>query len=284
MYPILVSIGPLHIYSFSVFLIFAWFVFSFVFWRHLRSQAVAEERIFDLTFYATIAAIVGGRLGFVLLHPALFQGDWLAVAAIWVQPGLSLYGALLAGLGFLVPLSRSYKVRLGYVLDGFGWAFPAALAVGKISSLLDGSEAGIAANIPWAVSYVGHLYRRHPVQMYELLGLILILVVLMFISRKAKVRRWPYGIIGIWFFVLFAPVMFSLEFFKESSVYFSLRANQWVQVFLFAEALGAFYVRGGGREVVRPMIGRVKRAVTKRLGEFYGRISQRRSGDNQTTS
>ncbi len=283
MYPILFSIGPVHIYSFSVFLILSWLVFSFLFWRYLRSQAVTEERIFDLTFYATLAAIVGGRVGFVLMHPELFEGDFLAMAALWVQPGLSLYGALLAGVGVFIAFARSYKVRLGHVLDAFGIAFPVSLLFGGIGSLLDGSEVGLAADLPWAVAYVGHVGRRHPVQAYELVALVAIIVIILLLSARAARRRWPYGILGIWFFLLFSPVMFSIEFFKESSVYFSLRANQWVQVFLFAEALGAFYVRGGGRESMRVGLGRAKLFIGDRIGALYGRISKRRSGNNQST-
>ncbi|KKU87964.1 MAG: Prolipoprotein diacylglyceryl transferase [Candidatus Gottesmanbacteria bacterium GW2011_GWA2_47_9] len=284
MFPVLFSIGPVHIYSFSVFLILGWLVFSFVFWRHLRSQAVAEDRIFDLTFYGTLAALAGARIGFAALHPELFGGDLLAVAALWVQPGLSLYGGLLAGLGMLVPMSRAYKVRLGHVLDGFGWAFPAAVLIGKVGSLLDGSEVGIPADIPWAISYVGHVGRRHPIQAYEMLGLACILVLLMIFSRRAAAHKWPYGIIGIWFFMVFAPVMFVLEFLKESGVYLTLRANQWVQVFLFAEALGAFYVRGGGREAMRPVAGSVRRGAGQVLRGIYAKFPKRRSGEHPTSS
>ncbi len=284
MFPILFSIGPIHIYSFSVFLILAWLTFSFAFWRHLRSQAIVEDRIFDLTFYATLAAIAGGRIGFVLQHPELFEGDMLAIVALWVQPGLSLYAAILAGVGMLITLSRGYKVRLGHVLDALALAFPVALLIGKIGSLLDGSEVGIAANLPYAVSYVGHVGRRHPVQVYEMVALAGIFLAIVLLSRRAASNKWPYGIIGIWFFLLLAPTMFVLEFFKESGVYLTLRANQWVQVFLFAEALGAFYVRGGGREAMRPIAATVRQRVSHFFRGIYAKLSKRRSGESTTAS
>ncbi|MBI5448757.1 prolipoprotein diacylglyceryl transferase [Candidatus Gottesmanbacteria bacterium] len=261
MFPILFSIGPLQIFNFSIFLIAGWLVFSFVFWKLLRAVAVPEDRIFDLTFYATIAAIVGGRLGYVFLHRDLFANDWLATAALWVVPGLSLYGALIAGLAMLVALARSYRVRLGHVLDSVAYAFPAALILGKIGSLLDGAEVGLSAALPWAVSYAGHVGRRHPVQVYELLWLIVVLVLIWLLGKRGERDKWPYGLVGIWFVLLFSIGEFALEFFKENPVYLGLRANQWVLVALFAESLGAFYVRGGGREKIRPVIANIKRSI-----------------------
>ena len=59
--------------------------------------------------------------------------------------------------------------------------------------------------------------------------------------------------------------MFPLEFAKESRVYWTLSANQWILIALFAEALGAFYVRGGGRETIRPFINR----IFTRIGRIF---------------
>lgn len=271
MFPILFSVGQIHLFSFSIFLIVSWLVFSFVFWKLLRAQAVEDERIFDLTFYATLAALAGARAGFVFLHRDFFVNDWLATAALWVVPGLSLYGAVIAGLATLVVLSRSYRVRLGHVLDSLAVAFPAALIVGKIGSLLDGAEVGLRASVPWAVSFAGHVARRHPVQFYEILFFAFILLIVWLLGKRGERDKWPYGLVGIWFVLLFGVGEFALEFLKESPVYWGLRANQWVLVALFAEGLGAFYVRGGGREKIRPMVANLKRSL-------YAKFSKQRPG------
>ena len=258
MMPVLFSIGNFHIYSLSIAIIIGWLVFSFLFWRSLRSQGVDEERIFDLTFYATLSAFLFARAGYVVSNLDLFRTDPLRIAAIWVTPGMSLYGMLLGGLGILVYLSRRYKVRLGHVLDGvcisFGWSY----LIGLAGALLDGSYVGLPSSQPWAIRYVGHLGRRHPVEIYEMITILIILIIMFILSRRATLRKWPYGLLGLWFFALFATSEFVLEFFKDTHVYLGhLRANQWVLVALFAETMGAFYVRGGGREKVRPFINKL---------------------------
>jgi phosphatidylglycerol:prolipoprotein diacylglycerol transferase len=269
MMPVLFSVGSVHIYSLSVALILSWFVFSFIIWRTLRNQGVDEERIFDLTFYSTLSAFLFSRTGYVLTNLDLFRADPLRIAAIWITPGMSLYGALVGALGILVFLSRKHKVRLGHVLDAVGTAFGLSYLVGLIGALLDGSYVGLPASLPWAVRYVGHVSTRHPVQGYEMLVMIGILTAMIFLARRASARKWPYGLLGLWFFALFSVSQFVLEFFKDTHVYLGgLRANQWVLVALFAETMGAFYVRGGGREIVRPIINKV-------IGGIYGKFSKR---------
>ncbi len=269
MFPVLFTIGGMHVYSISIVLLLAWLIFSFVFWRGLRNEGVPEDRIFDLTFYATIAAFVFSRAGFVLFDWNTFAESYLKIVAMWVAPGLSLYGALLGGLMTLIYLSRQYKVRLGYVLDAVGYAFGASFFVGVLGAFLDGSYVGALSNLPWAVRYVGHVGTRHPVQLYEAIAIVIILILLVFLTRRGRKNKWPYGLLGLWFFSLFAVFMFILEFLKDSRVYWGvLRANQWILIAIFAETIGAFYVRGGGREWVRPM-------VNKLLGGIHGKFSKR---------
>jgi len=260
MHPLLVTIGSFHLYSLSVCVVLGWLVFSFLFWRALRSQGVDEEHIFDLTFYSTLAAGVCARLVFVVLNMELFRDSLLKIIALWVQPGMSLYGGMIGGLFVLVSLCRTYKVRVGYVLDAFGPAFGAAFIVGAIGAFLDGTYVGRITNLPWAVRFIGHVGGRHPVELYEIAAMIGILVFIAILTRRGTKEKWPYGLLGLWFFATMSVVMFLLEFVKDTRVYFnSLRANQWILVALFAETIGAFYVRGGGREAIRPLVNRLKK-------------------------
>ncbi len=269
MHPILFSIAGVSVFSLSVFLVIAWLVFSFVFWKLLRNVGVGEQRVFDLTFYSTIVSLISARVVFVLVNPVLFSDNFLKVAAFWVQPGLSLYGGLVGAMGTIVYLSRRYKVRLAFVLDAWAVAFPMALIVGEIGSLLDGTEVGKLFVSPWSILYIGHVGKRHPVQLYEIMVLVLLLVVMFIFQKKAEIGKWPFGLVGVWFFLLFSIFMFIIEFVKETGANFlRLNINQWILIAIFAESLGALYVRGGGREKFRPMIRRV-------IGAIYTKFSKR---------
>jgi prolipoprotein diacylglyceryltransferase len=281
MMPILFSIGSFHMFSFSLLLILAWFIWSFTFWRYLRSLAINEERIFDAMFATTLVSLVASRLVFVFSHVSLFSENWLRIVALWVQPGLSLYGALIGAVLTLVIVAMKYKIRVAHMLDAFSVSFMWAYAIGLVAGFLDGSVVGKLAAAKWAVMYVGHLGLRHPIQLYSLLSMIGIIIVITFIGRMSKKYAWADGSIAMWFFSLFAASAFTVEFFMEHTIYWGyLSANQWVLVGIFGQSLGAFYVRGGGKEKLAKGASVFWTTVKKFIGGIYAKFSKRHTEGN----
>lgn len=272
MFPIIFSVGSFHLYSLSILLILAWLIFSFVFWRLLRDEAVPEEKIFDLTFYATLTALLGGRAVFIILNPDIFGASIIKMLAIWIAPGFSFWGALIFGVATLVFVGRRKGVRVGYILDALALALPISFIPGALGGLLDGAEVGVATKLPWAVRYLGYADLRHPIGLYEIIIFAFIAIMIFVLRKRAKKRDWPYGLVGIWFFILFTVSLFGVEFLKVSKLYLKgLSANQWFIIAIFAETIGAFYVRGGGREKLRPMT----RFVVSVPGNFIKAIYER---------
>lgn len=280
--PILFSIGSFHLFSLSFFLIVAWCVWSFLFWRYLRSLAIAEEQIFDAMFSVTIVSLMVSRLAFVATHVSLFSENWLRVVALWVQPGLSLYGGLIGAVIVLVFFAMKHRIRVAHLLDGFAVSFMWAYAIGLTGSFLDGSVFGKLAAAPWAVPYAGQSGLRHPIQVYGLVLMIVIISITSLIRKAAVKHTWQDGTVAMWFFMLFALSAFGVEFFAEHTVYWGyLSANQWVLVGIFGQALGAFYVRGGGKERLR-IIGRATVEITKKCaGGIYAKFSKRSAPGNK---
>lgn len=265
MYPILLTIAGFHLSSFSVFVILSWCVFSFVFWKSLLEEGVAEERIFDLMFYATLVSIVSARMGFVVFHWDQFAPFMLRVVALWVAPGFSLFAGVGGALGTMVIFSKRLKVRIGAVLDAFGLAIIGALIVGSVGSLLDGAEIGKSAHLPWSIRYVGLPELRHPYQVYTILSLVIIFIIVGFLWERRQTKKLAMGAVGVGFFLLWAPSIFALEYFKDNSLYwYSLSANQWVALVLFSAAIGVWYVYAGGKFVVRQVIQKIYAKLPKR--------------------
>lgn len=252
MYPLLFSLGPLHIYSLGLFLIVSWCVFSFLFWKALREQAVADDSIFDLTFFATVASFLGARILYVLLYPDSFIADPLKIPALWIAPGLSLYGGLIGGFVSLFLTAKKREIRVSIVLDAIAQSLPFALSIGFFGALLDGGAIGSASSLPWAIYYAGFPESRHPIQLYEIIGIIAIAVVLLFLRRHKTALAWSAGTAGCIFIGFFAVLLFVVEFFAESRIYWwHLHPQQWISVIVFAEAAGVLVVRGGGIYALR---------------------------------
>lgn len=270
-------IGQVSLYGANILLVLSWLVFSFLFWRALRRWGISEDRIFDLTFYATLSALLCGRLVFVATHWHLFAGkSLLLLAALWVVPGASFLGALVGAVVTLVVLVKRYKVRLGILLDSLSVSLSLPFIVGESASLLGGWEVGTKTRLPWGVQFIGHEGLRHPIQLYEMIALLCISVVIGFISTLSIKKKWPYGIVGVWFFLLYASLGFVLEFGKASRVYWgNVTLNQWVLIGIFAESIGVLYVRGGGREMVRPAMNTIGSIIQQKGTALYATISRR---------
>jgi prolipoprotein diacylglyceryltransferase len=286
MAPSLLSIGFVHLSLLSISIVLSWTVFSFLFWRSLRKWGIGEDAIFDLTFYATLAALVMARVGYVLTHGEIFAGKSAALmVALWVAPGLAWYWGLIGALAALVSLSRSYKVRLGLVLDALPYALPISILIGKIGSFMEGAELGKLTGWGVGVRYSGHEGLRHPVQLYDMVAVLLLSVLMIRIGKTAVKKKWAYGMVGIWYFLFYSISMFGLEFLKDSRVYWgNVTANQWMLIGIFAECIGVLYVRGGGREHMRPFARMIIGRITKGLTHVYATISRRHTGGTPKTS
>ena len=278
MYPTLFTIGGVHIASFSIFLILAWCVASFVFWKSLRDDGVLEEHIFDLTFYGTLAAFIASRAWFVTLHWENFSTVMIKIIALWVAPGLSLLAGVAAGLGVVMIAAKRLKIRLGIVLDAMGVALPGALIVGSVGSLWEGGSVGTAAHVLWAVRYVGSSEPRHPIQLYMIIALVFILIVVGIVSEHARRKKWPLGSAGLTFFFLWSIAIFVLEFLKESDVYwYGISADGWGALVLFGGVIGVWLVYAGGKYVVSDRLRGARAGITRLAQNMYAKFPKRRS-------
>ena len=85
---LLLQIGPLPVYSFGVVLAATFILGVFLFWRMAMREGFASDPIFDLIFLSALAALIGGRLFFIV-----FTGDPL------LSDGLLAFGGAILRVG-----------------------------------------------------------------------------------------------------------------------------------------------------------------------------------------
>lgn len=244
MLPVLFSLGPVSIYTANVFAVIAWFLFAFLFWRYLRAQGMLEERIFDITFYATIVGVLFARLGFVVLFPNLFTGSILLIGAFWVQPGLWLYSGLVGVLVTCYVMAKRFHVRFAHVFDAFVFSLPWTLIVLFLGMFFQGKEVGTVTTVAWAITLSGVEGRRHPIQLYESVALFIIGFLFLLLYKKAAEAKWPLGLSGAVGLTMLTPALFALEFFKSGSLYlYGITVNQWMLIVVFAESIGSVIIK-----------------------------------------
>jgi prolipoprotein diacylglyceryltransferase len=209
-----------------------------------------------LLAFASVAAVAGSQLGTI---PLQAWREALAGGAIPTTAAKSYVFGLPALLIAILLVERWLGFRRT-TLDSLAFALPAGLAVGRIGCLLGGCCHGTPSSLPWAITYPAgtrafdvHLSRGlilpgatnslavHPVQLYEILLLAVVIAVLALARRRLN----RVGSLFLLYVALQSLVRFAIEFVREEPVspVLGLRPLQWVLLLAAAAAGACVYLR-----------------------------------------
>jgi phosphatidylglycerol---prolipoprotein diacylglyceryl transferase len=215
MYPILLKIGPLHIFTYGFFLALAFLGAIAMCGREARRMGVQPNLIYDLCFYIVLAALAGSRLLHVLLEFPYFLAHPLEIFAMW-KGGLAFQGGLILSLIVAWIFMYRHQMPIWGTFDILAVGSPLGQFIGRIGCFMAGCCYGRSCELPWAVTF-NHpetLALRgvplHPAQLYEsFLALGVFGFMLWFRYRK----KFEGQLIGT-YLLLAGLVRFAVEFFR----------------------------------------------------------------------
>ncbi len=196
--------------------------------RRLRARqgdVVAEPQRWTVLAGAAVGALVGSRaLGLAEQWPTVLQA-WRGghmLALLFSPGGKTIVGGLLGGwLGVeIVKRMSGIHRRTG---DLFVLPLCVGMAVGRVGCLLAGladDTYGKPSTLPWAVD-LGDGVGRHPVQLYEILFLVLVGIV---VSAN---RRLPEGARFRIFMACYLGWRLAIDFLKPQPLLHGLNLIQW---------------------------------------------------------
>lgn len=167
MWPVLFSIGSWSVSSFGAFLALGFLLGIFLVWRLCRAWDLDEEKILDLTLLTFIGGIIGARIYFAIENWQYFANSPLNLILINKIPGLSFWGGFLGGWLTLFFLARRKRLDFWLLADIASVGFLGGLILSEIGCFLGGCNVGIPAKAFFAVTMVGFLDKRWPVQPVE---------------------------------------------------------------------------------------------------------------------
>src|SRR5437660_9893389 len=182
MLPVILSVGPVRLYSFGLFLVIAFVVAGYWVWKSSRGSSLGEEKILDAVVLTVIGGLLGARMLFVLSNPQVFLEDPWQILAIF-RGGLSFWGGIFGGIVALVIVARRYHYPVMQFLDLAAPATTIGAAIGYVGAFLGGSAYGTITSASWGVAMVGLAGRRYPSQILEALLQLSILVVLIVLAQ-----------------------------------------------------------------------------------------------------
>ncbi len=165
--------GTWVITSYAVFLVLAALAARWLFVRACRHDAAlqtAGARANDLVLVALLGGLIGARARFVWENSALFRTadglDWRRILDL-DSGGMVWYGGLIGGALAVLVWAWRLRVPLLPLADAVAPALAIGLGFGRIGCFLNGCCYGRVCDLPWAVTFPGHVESRHPAQLYE---------------------------------------------------------------------------------------------------------------------
>ncbi len=257
MFPLLLKIGPVPLYSYGFFVALGFLSAVLIVSRLAIRDRLDVERILDLVFWVLLIGFIGARTLFVLTQWRAFAEDPGAIVRIW-EGGFVFYGGLLLAGPFAWIYLRHYQVPAGPVFDILAPSLAVAHALGRIGCLAAGCCYGFPTSLPWAVELRGVM--THPVQIYESLLLFGLFSVLM-LRRRSK--RYD-GEIALLYLAGYAAIRIGTEFFRGDDI----RGFYWGGFLSTSQAISAALLLG--LLVVLRFLEGKKRVAVILLGLLWG--------------
>ena len=185
MYPILLQIGPITIYSYGVMMALGFLAANWVVGKGLQYQGKDPNFSSTLVVWAAVGGLLGARLLFVVERLPEFFADPLSM--IFTGAGFTWYGGLIGGVIGVTLCIQRYKMSWLEVMDAVAPGIALGHGIGRIGCHLAGDgDWGPPTTLPWGVAYtdaiIGWDYppgvRVHPSALYETIAYTLIFAIL----------------------------------------------------------------------------------------------------------
>lgn len=207
-------IGPVPINWYGLGWVAAFLIALWLVRRWAPAMRFSREQVENLALWSLAGAFIGARLYFIAQNdPGAYLREPWRILMVW-EGGLAFFGGLFGAVLAAFVYARRHAVPFARAADLFAPAIPIAAAIGRIPCWLAGMDYGTPTRLPWSVIYTHPAsyapndgIPRHPVQLYELLGDLLIAAMLL------KLRgRLPQGALFLTYLVLFSVLRFMLFF------------------------------------------------------------------------
>jgi phosphatidylglycerol:prolipoprotein diacylglycerol transferase len=200
-------------------------------WLGARARAkqpwsrVKPEHVDDIVFYIALGAIVGGRVGYMLIYGlSELIASPLSLFRVW-DGGMSFHGGFVGVLVAMWLYARHIQQPFLVVMDFVAPWTAIGLGAGRIGNFINGELWGkpTSPDAPWAVIVDGQA--RHASQLYEffLEGVVLFLVLWLY-TRKPR----PAMATSALFLLVYGIGRFVVEFVRVPDQQIGYLALGWV--------------------------------------------------------
>ncbi len=250
MHPELIRIGSFALPTYGV-LLAAGFLSALALLRKRAPRfGIAPDAAADVALWLLIGGLVGAKVLLIIVEWPRYVTSLAGLLELARSAGV-FYGGLLGSLLTLVLLIRKHDLPFFSFLDAAAPSAVVGQAIGRLGCLAAGCCWGRECHLPWAITFTDPIAEQnvgvplhvplHPTQLYEALGLTVLLVLLLRFE-KARFSGQTFG----WYLIGAAILRGTVELFRgdpRGSVGDVLSTSQFIAIGMLVAGIGILVLR-----------------------------------------
>ena len=146
MNPILIELGNIKIYWYSVLILIGVLLGSYIVTKESKRFNISQSKISDMLFYTIIFGIIGARLYYVIFNLDYYINYPIDIIKVW-EGGLAIHGGIIAGITYLIYYTKKKNLNLLQITDIFAPGLLIGQAIGRWGNFFNSEAHGSITTI-----------------------------------------------------------------------------------------------------------------------------------------
>src|SRR5437764_8415154 len=221
MYPRLLELGPITVYTYGVLLAAAYLLGLKLAMVRAKARGLDSARVLDLGIYIIISALVGAKLLLLVTDFQTFKSNPAELFNLLREGGV-FYGGLIVAVCVALLYIRRVGLPLWTTCDVFAPGIALGHVIGRFGCFFAGCCWGKPTTVPWAITFTSPFAAAnvgtplnvplHPTQLYEAGAEFLILI---FLLATEKTGRKFSGRTFWLYMLLYAISRYIIEYYRD---------------------------------------------------------------------
>jgi phosphatidylglycerol---prolipoprotein diacylglyceryl transferase len=256
MYPKLLELGPITLFTYGVLLAAAYLAGLKLAMVRAKRRGLDSARVLDLGIYIIISALLGAKLLLLITDFSAYASNPSELLTL-ARVGGVFYGGLILAVVVALWYIRRIGLPLWTTCDVFAPGIALGHVIGRLGCLFAGCCYGKPTDVAWAITFTSPFaYENtgtplnvplHPTQLYEAGAEALILAILLATERRGR----PFPGRTFWLYMLlYAVSRFVIEFYRGDprGTVWMFSTSQFISIVLAPLALAMLVYLSRRRE------------------------------------
>lgn len=250
MNPILLKIGNITIYWYSIMILTGFIVASYLITEETRRFQIKKTTITDMLFYTIIIGILGARIYYVIFNLDYYSKNILDIFKVW-EGGLAIHGGIIAGAIFIIIYTKKKNQNTLKILDICVPGLLIGQAIGRWGNFFNQEAHGPVTSLE-KLKYLPNFIKQGmyidgnyymPTFLYESILCLIGLIIVLIIRRKLKIKN---GQITGFYLIWYGIIRFIIESFRTDSLMLNvLKQAQIISIVMIV--IGLFLIIKGNK-------------------------------------